>query len=68
MRAVKVPTLGIVGTLDHTLQEMQELKRLRPDMKFVLLRGVSHTGPTGIQGQPELPAAIREFIASQRSN
>jgi pimeloyl-ACP methyl ester carboxylesterase len=68
MRAVRVPTLGIVGTLDHTLNEMQELKRLRPDMKLVLLEGVSHTGPTGIQGRPELPAAIREFIASQRSN
>jgi pimeloyl-ACP methyl ester carboxylesterase len=68
MRAVKVPTLGIVGTLDHTLKEMQELKQLRPDMKFVLLEGVSHTGPTGIQGRPELVTAIRDFIASQRSN
>ena len=68
MRAVKVPTLGIVGTLDHTLKEMQELKLLRPDMKFVLLEGVSHTGPTGIQGRPELVTAIRDFIASQRSN
>jgi len=66
MKAVKVPTLGIVGTLDHTLKEMQELKRLRPDMKFILLEGVSHTGPTGIQGKPELVSAIREFIASQR--
>jgi hypothetical protein len=68
MRAVKVPTLGIVGTLDHTLKEMQELKQLRPDMKFVLLEGVSHTGPTGIQGRPELVTAIRDLIASQRSN
>jgi len=66
MKAVKVPTLGIVGTLDHTLKEMQELKTLRPDMKLVLLEGVSHTGPTGIQGKPELVAAIRDFIASQR--
>jgi len=66
MKAVKVPTLGIVGTLDHTLKEMQELKRLRPDMKFILLEGVSHTGPTGIQGKPELVSAIRKFIASQR--
>jgi pimeloyl-ACP methyl ester carboxylesterase len=66
MKAVKVPTLGVVGTLDHTLKEMQELKRLRPDMKLVLLEGVSHTGSTGIQGQPELVAAIREFIAAQR--
>ena len=68
MKAVKVPTLGIVGTLDHTLKEMQELKRLRPDMKFVLLEGVSHTGPTGIQGRPELVTELRAFIASQRGH
>jgi pimeloyl-ACP methyl ester carboxylesterase len=66
MRVVKVPTLGVVGTLDHTLKEMQELKRLRPEMKLILLEGVSHTGATGIQGRPELVAAIREFIAAQR--
>ena len=47
MAAVKVPTLGIVGTLDHTLKEMQDLRQARPDMKFVLLEGVSHTGATG---------------------
>ena len=67
MKAVKVPTLGVVGTLDHTLREMQALKKLRPDMKLVLLEGVSHTGATGIQGRPELVAAIREFIAANRS-
>lgn len=66
MRAVKVPTLGVVGTLDHTITEMQELKKLRPDMKLVLLEGVSHTGLTGIQGRPELVSAIREFIAGRR--
>lgn len=68
MQAVKVPTLGIVGTLDHTLKEMQQLKRLRPEMKFVLLDGVSHTGPTGIQGRPELVTELRAFIAAQRTN
>lgn len=68
MQAVKVPTLGIVGTLDHTLKDMRELKRLRPEMKFVLLDGVSHTGPTGIQGRPELVAEVRAFIAAQRSH
>jgi pimeloyl-ACP methyl ester carboxylesterase len=67
MKAVKVPTLGVVGTLDHTLQEMQELKKLRPDMKLVLVEGASHTGPTGIQGRPELVAAIRDFITTQRT-
>lgn len=68
MSAVKVPTLGIVGTLDHTLKEMQDLRKARPDMKFVLLEGVSHTGATGIQGRPELQTEIRALIAAQRTN
>lgn len=66
MAAVKVPTMGIVGTLDHTLKDMQELKAIRPAMKFVLLDGVSHTGKTGIQGDPRLVTEIRSFIAEQR--
>jgi pimeloyl-ACP methyl ester carboxylesterase len=65
MKRVKVPTLGVVGSLDHALKEMQELKKLRPDMKLIVLEGVSHTGATGIQNQPELIVAIREFIAAQ---
>src|SRR5262249_6893230 len=68
MAAVKVPTLGIVGTLDHTLKEMQDLHKARPDMKFVLLEGVSHTGAKGIQRQPALVTEIRAFIAAQRTN
>ena len=67
MKAVKVPTLGVVGTLDHTLAEMQLLKTYRPDMKLVLLEGVSHTGKTGIQRQPQLVAEIRQFIGAQRA-
>jgi len=63
MAAVKVPTLGIVGTLDHTLKAMQELKTMRPAMKLVVLDGVSHTGKTGIQGDPRLVTEIRTFIA-----
>ncbi len=66
MAAVQVPTLGIVGTLDHTLKDMQELKTIRPAMKLVLLEGVSHTGKTGIQGDPRLVSEIRSFIAEQR--
>ena len=68
MAAVKVPTMGIVGTLDHTLKDMQELKAIRPAMKLVLLEGVSHTGKTGIQGSPALVTEIRTFIAEQRTS
>jgi pimeloyl-ACP methyl ester carboxylesterase len=67
MKAVKVPTLGIVGTLDHTLAEIKLLKSYRPDMKLVLLEGVSHTGKTGIQRQPQLVAEIRRFISEQKT-
>ena len=64
MAAVTVPTLGIVGSLDHTLKSMRELKTLRPAMKLVVLDGVSHTGTTGIQGAAQLIPEIRQFIRS----
>lgn len=66
MAAVNVPTLGVVGTLDHTFKAMQELKKIRPGMKLVILEGVSHTGKTGIQSSPLLVPAIRTFIAEQQ--
>ena len=66
VKAVKVPTLGVVGSVDSALQSMQDLAKLRPDMKFVIVEGASHTGPDGIQGRPELISAIRDFIASER--
>ena len=65
MAAVKVPTLGIVGTLDHTLKAMQDLKKIRPGMTLALLDGVTHTGKTGIQAAPALVTEIRRFIAGQ---
>ena len=65
VKAIKVPTLGVVGSLDSALQPMQDLAKMRPEMKFVIVEGASHTGPDGIQGRPELITAIREFIASQ---
>ncbi len=67
MIAVKVSTLGVVGSLDHTLKEMQELKVLRPQLQLVLLEGVSHMGATGVLRQPQLTVAIRQFIAAQRN-
>jgi pimeloyl-ACP methyl ester carboxylesterase len=66
VKAVKVPTLGVVGSLDSALESMQDLAKLRPDMKFVIVEGASHTGPDGMQGRPELISVIREFISSQR--
>ena len=62
MRAVKVPTLGIVGSVDPALKSMQALKDLRPDMTLVVVEGAPHSGPTGIQAWSGLAAVITDFV------
>jgi pimeloyl-ACP methyl ester carboxylesterase len=62
--AVKVPTLGIGGSEDPTSLGLQELKKLRPDLKLVIIDGATHAGIQGALSRPEFVAAIREFIAS----
>ena len=64
--AVKVPTLGVVGSLDGYLADFQELKKLRPDVKLVVIDGATHGGDRGARLRPEFIAAVREFIASNR--
>lgn len=61
--AVKVPTLGIVGSADPLLLDLQDLKKLRPDMKLVIIKNATH-GEARLR--PEFIAAIREFLASNR--
>ena len=54
--AVRVPTLGVVGSLDPIRAAMQELKRLRPDMMLVVVEGATHASsndPRGILRRPE---------------
>ena len=62
--AVKVPTLGIVGSLDPYLSNFRELQQLRPDMSLVVVENASHGGETGAMRRPEFVAAVREFIAA----
>jgi pimeloyl-ACP methyl ester carboxylesterase len=62
MAAIKVPTLGIVGTLDrHEL--LERLKAALPQMKLVLIEGASHAGATGAARRPEFIKAVKEFLA-----
>lgn len=65
--SVKVPTLGVVGSVDGNLTDFQELKKLRPDLKLVVVDGASHGGERGAMRRPEFLAAVREFIASHRA-
>jgi pimeloyl-ACP methyl ester carboxylesterase len=64
--AVRVPTLGVVGSRDPALAAFQDLKALRPALKLVVVDGASHGGPEGAMRRPEFVAAIREFIAANR--
>ena len=68
--AVRVPTLGVVGSLDPLAAGMRELKKLRPDMKLVVVEGATHasTDPRSILQQPQANTAIREFIVSHHSS
>ena len=66
-RNVKVPTLGIVGSLDGYLRDFQELKTLRPEVRLVVIDGATHGGARGAHRRPEFIAAVREFIASNRT-
>jgi pimeloyl-ACP methyl ester carboxylesterase len=50
MRAVTVPTLGIVGTADPYLREFEELKAAMPQLRLVAIEGASHGGGTRAAG------------------
>ena len=65
--AVKVRTLGVVGSLDGYLSDFQELKKLRPDLKLVVVDGATHGGDRGAMRRPEFLAAVREFISSSQT-
>jgi pimeloyl-ACP methyl ester carboxylesterase len=61
VKAVKVPTLGVVGSLDPYLADFKELATLRPAMKLVVIDGATHGNATQ---RPEFVAAVREFLKS----
>jgi pimeloyl-ACP methyl ester carboxylesterase len=63
-KAIAVPTLGVVGSLDGYLADFWELQTLRPGMKLVVIEGASHGGPKGAMARPEFVAAVREFLAA----
>jgi len=65
--AVRVPTLGIVGSDDPERAGLEELVRLRPSVKLVVVDGATHGGANGILRRPETIAALKEFIALHAS-
>jgi pimeloyl-ACP methyl ester carboxylesterase len=62
--AVTVPTLGIAGSLDPSLEWLQKLQKTRPPMKLVVIDGATHSGARAAASQPLFLAAVRDFIVS----
>lgn len=63
--AVKVPILGVSGSLDPYMSAMREVKKLRPDMTLLVVEGATHGA---ILREVQATSAIREFIASHRQS
>lgn len=60
MAAIKVPTLGIVGTADPYQKDFERLKAAFPQMTLVLIEGASHGGAPS---RPEYVQAVKTFLA-----
>jgi len=61
--AIRVPTLGVVGTADPYLVEFRAMKAMNPAIELVTIDGASHaTAP----GRPELATAILDFLGRHR--
>ena len=69
LAALRVPTLGIVGSLDPLAAPMRRLKTLRPDMTLLVVDGATHGNATdnrGILRQPAAREALMDFLAAHR--
>ena len=63
---IRVPTLGIIGSLDN-VPSMNQLKRVLPSLELVVIDGATHVGDRGAPRRPEFVRAIRDFIDRKRA-
>jgi pimeloyl-ACP methyl ester carboxylesterase len=64
--AVRVPTLGIIGSADPLARTMRELGKIMPALKVVIVDGAEHGGERGIMRRPEFMETLRPFLAAHR--
>jgi pimeloyl-ACP methyl ester carboxylesterase len=58
LTAITIPVLGIVGSADPALKELQELRTMLPAMQLVVIDGASHTAAPA---RPEFVEALLRF-------
>jgi len=63
IKAMSMPLLAIVGSVDGVKPGVDAFKRQKPELKLVVIEGVAHAGATS---RPEFAAAVREFLIAHR--
>ena len=66
LSAVRIPTLGIIGSGDPAVDSMRALAPLMPALQLIVVEGAEHSGERGILRRPEFLAALREFLSRHR--
>jgi len=66
LRSARVPTLGLVGSLDENLARLKELQAMFPEMKLIVIANATHEGQRTAARRPEFVAAFREFTAANK--
>jgi pimeloyl-ACP methyl ester carboxylesterase len=64
IKALSMPLLAIVGSVDGVKPGVDAFKRQKPELKLVVIDGVGHAGATS---RPEFAAAVREFLIAHRA-
>jgi pimeloyl-ACP methyl ester carboxylesterase len=62
MRSIKIPTISIIGTADHLLESVRELKKEMPQLKIVTIEGATHSGDRGAVRRPEFVQVLQDFL------
>lgn len=64
--AVRVPTLGIIGSADPSAETMRELDTMMPSLDVVIVEGAEHGGERGVLRHKDFLPTLREFLSRPR--
>jgi pimeloyl-ACP methyl ester carboxylesterase len=67
VRALTMPLLAVIGGADPIKAGVDAFKRIKPELKVVVIDGATHSGARGAPSRPEFVAAIREFLAGHKT-
>jgi pimeloyl-ACP methyl ester carboxylesterase len=64
LAALRIPTLGVIGTADPGLGGLHDLKTVMTSLELIVVEGAEHGGERGILRRSEFLAALRKFLAA----